>query len=126
MYTEEVDVHHVDLLLLDLGQGRDSRDEGHKLLGGFDSDGNMPVLCIAWRMKGPLQELLGVVEPAIAAITHHAGSTFKLSVKTNIVDSICSYCWSIIEYKDPSELPDGDLSKTPSITAGLSERERGS
>lgn len=62
MYAEEVDVHHLNLLLLDLSQRRHRRNECHQLLCGFHSDGNMPVLCVARRVESPLQELLGIVE----------------------------------------------------------------
>ncbi len=64
VYAEEIDVHHAHFLPLDLSQGGYSRDERDQLLCGLHSDGHMPVLGVAWGMKGPLQKLFRVVEPA--------------------------------------------------------------
>jgi hypothetical protein len=66
--AEEVDFSHFNGLSLDSDIDRDSRNESVKVILGLISNSNDPVLVVAWRVKGPLEESGGVIEAELTII----------------------------------------------------------
>ena len=102
VYAEEVDVHHINFLLLDPSQGRHSRNKSNQFLRGLDSDGHMPFFLVPRRMEGPLQKLFGIVESAKLWISypqqrllhayHHAQKLINLGLSS--IWNLISLVWS--------------------------------
>ena len=78
MSAEEVDFSHFNGLSLDSDIDRDSRNESVKVVLGLISNSNDPVLVVAWRVKGPLEESGGVIEAELTIIVFNVMTYQKL------------------------------------------------
>ena len=69
--TEEVNLHHLLLLVVHPDVGGDCGDETDQLVAFTDSDATVPFLKEPWRFEGPGQELRAVVKPEHVVIVLH-------------------------------------------------------
>jgi len=68
VYTEEIDLSHLNLLAIRGHCHGDARNEPEKIVFLAASHANNPVQLVTWRVERPLEEIHTIIESEIATI----------------------------------------------------------